>query len=102
MVNEDGLHVDLSWPMVQRRCRALGIKHVPLICYCSAKDIIDRVDMALKSGSAIGNNPKEGVVVRIDDKHGASFLKHKSFEFKLMEGIIKDNSKYVDAEEAAS
>jgi hypothetical protein len=27
--NEDGIAIDLSWPMVMERCRELGIKHVP-------------------------------------------------------------------------
>jgi hypothetical protein len=42
---------------------------------------------------------REGIVLRIENKDGVDFLKEKSFEFKLLEGIIKDDSNYVDLEE---
>tara|TARA_Y100000310_G_scaffold345609_1_gene467269 strand:- start:10030 stop:11496 length:1467 start_codon:yes stop_codon:yes gene_type:complete len=44
---------------------------------------------------------REGVVIRVDGPQGNTyFLKDKSHDFKVLEGIIKDDDSYVDTEEA--
>lgn len=42
----------------------------------------------------------EGVVVRIDNRESFTAYKDKVFEFKVIEGIAKDNSDAPDIEEA--
>ena len=42
----------------------------------------------------------EGVVVRIDNRSKFAAYKKKGFYFKVLEGIIKDNSDAPDIEEA--
>jgi hypothetical protein len=42
---------------------------------------------------------REGVVLRVESVQGPNFIKSKSWEFKVLEGIIKDRTDYVDAEE---
>ena len=45
---------------------------------------------------------REGVVVRVENPDGTThFLKAKSYEFKVLEGIIKNNDSYVDMEEVS-
>jgi len=43
---------------------------------------------------------REGVVVRVEKANGTiKAYKHKSNEFKILEGIMKTSDDYVDAEE---
>ncbi len=49
---------------------------------------------------ANGSHVTEGVVVRIDNRTSFSAHKTKSFAFKVLEGIIKDNADAPDMEEA--
>jgi len=44
----------------------------------------------------------EGVVIRVDSgKLIPDFYKYKTFPFKLMEGIVKENPNFVDVEDAS-
>ena len=43
---------------------------------------------------------REGVCVRVDDGLNMKVFKHKSFDFKLLEGIIKLDENFVDVEES--
>lgn len=43
---------------------------------------------------------REGVVVRIENPEKFTAFKSKNFEFKVLEGIIKDNASHPDMEEA--
>ena len=45
---------------------------------------------------------REGVVVRIVNRPKFTAYKHKNFEFKVLEGIIKDTAEAPDMEEAES
>jgi hypothetical protein len=106
--NEDGEAIELSWEQVKQRCSELGLNHVPEIdqlyyepgsdpaklrhiveSYTSGVDLIDP------------GHIREGVVVRIDHKGKTQFLKNKSFDFLVLEGVIKENETTVDIEEAA-
>jgi hypothetical protein len=44
---------------------------------------------------------REGVVVRQEQYPVVYAMKSKSFVFKILEGIAKDNSDYIDLEESA-
>lgn len=101
----DGRVIDLSWPEVKRRCKELGLRHVPelwsdwyTLTKCAADTLLNDHDRA--SASQLGGMA-EGVVLRLEHAGGVDFYKHKCYEFKVMEGIIKECDDYVDEEEAS-
>lgn len=103
MTNEDGMSIEYSWDMMLERCKELGLKTVILIC---EKFIYDKQDlMGLAEKYCIGESTidpshiREGVVFRFDKGNKFEAYKHKSFEFKVLEGIIKDLG-VADMEEA--
>ena len=112
ITNEDGQSVDLSWNDVKSRCSEIGVKYVPEIAtmtvnYLGEDDrdkqdgLFKLVDEYAQGDSLIDNRHlREGVCVRID-QYGIKpkVYKHKSFNFKVLEGIIKDSG-VVDSEEA--
>lgn len=112
ITNEDGQSVDLSWNDVKSRCSEIGVKYVPEIATMTVNSLgeDDRdkqdglfklVDEYAQGDSLIDNRHlREGVCVRID-QYGIKpkVYKHKSFNFKVLEGIIKDSG-VVDSEEA--
>lgn len=112
--NEDGQSIDYAWEDVVKRCNELGVKTVPHINTLtldelSANGILDDRDIqevfsALVEGYGAGpsvldnRHIKEGVCVRIEGGLVNKTFKFKSFEFRVLEGIIKDSG-VVDAEE---
>ena len=115
--NEDGHSVDLTWDDVKKRCDELGANYVPEL-FVTSLDIIDAysklnddrdienlfvnaIDTAAKGASLLDDSHiREGVCVRIDNVGMTpKVYKHKSFEFKVLEGIIKDAG-IVDMEES--
>jgi RNA ligase (TIGR02306 family) len=112
ITNEDGQSVDLSWNDVKSRCSEIGVKYVPEIACMTVNslgeddrdkqdELFKLVDAYAQGDSLIDNGHlREGVCVRID-QYGIKpkVYKHKSFNFKVLEGIIKDSG-VVDAEEA--
>ncbi len=102
-VNKDGDIFDLPWLQVKQRCKKLGLKHVPEIsapifaCSILVKLCVSQL---IKGESTLDHSHiREGVALRVEHAGGVYFLKEKSFEFKVLEGIIKDNPDYVDQEE---
>ena len=118
MTNADGQSIDYSWDDVVKRCNEIGVKHVPEITRFRRaelvaknqdlsddrsfdENIIDLVDIYSKGSSAIDNTHiKEGVCVRLESGLVPRIYKHKSFEFKVLEGIVKDSG-IVDMEESS-
>jgi RNA ligase (TIGR02306 family) len=127
---EDGDGIDLPWPQVKKRCSQLGLKHVPelldkpitvnsIIPYhiekgmewefpttihtWSLKNLKDLVELYSHGPSLLdAKHIREGVGIRIETPTGTIYtLKEKSFEFKLLEGIVKSNDTYIDIEEAS-
>ena len=112
ITNEDGQSVDLSWNDVKSRCSEIGVKYVPEIACMTVNslgeddrdkqdELFKLVDEYAQGDSLIDNGHlREGVCVRID-QYGIKpkVYKHKSFNFKVLEGIIKDSG-VVDSEEA--
>jgi hypothetical protein len=101
--NEDGFEIDYDWETVKRRCEEMAIKFVPeyiKVIYDGDEEALKTKIEELVTGSdPVGKNHiKEGVVVRIDGCKWKAF-KAKSFEFKCLEGLIKD-TEVVDIEEA--
>jgi hypothetical protein len=115
--NEDGQSVDLTWDDVKKRCDEIGVKYVPELFVTSLEMVAvminssdDRdvynmlgcvVDEASKGASKLDTSHiREGVCVRIDNVGMTpKVYKHKSFEFKVLEGIVKDTG-VVDMEES--
>lgn len=120
--NEDGHTVDLPWEKVKLRCHELGLTPVPEITganpwyvFTKEKDelvvsdnnsvegLVTLVDNLMVGSSTLDHTHiREGVVLRVENPNGDThFLKSKSYEFKVLEGIIKNNDEYVDMEEVS-
>ena len=120
LTDEDGHTIDYAWDDVVKRCKELGVDAVPHIRTLTLNelyeqdlkaggngDIRDIKETFAKLVEAYGSGPsildethiKEGVCVRIEGGINNKTYKFKSFEFKVLEGIIKDSG-VVDAEEA--
>lgn len=117
ITNEEGQSIDLAWNDVKSRCNEIGVKHVPELGTTSMdklwdqnrtgderdvqQSLFDLVDSLAQGPSLLDQSHiKEGVCVKID-QYGLipRVYKHKSFNFKVLEGIAKDSG-VVDAEEA--
>ena len=116
-VNEDGYAVELPWAQVKARCRQLGVKHVPELATLTFNtavgfwhsgvipfgDLTAAAEFYADGESTVDpSHIREGVVFRVEAPDGTTeWYKYKSFEFLLMEGIVKDDETVVDIEEAA-
>lgn len=101
--NEDGAAVELSWMQVVQRCGELGLKTVPELDRHEGAYITKEYVTFLAQGpsSLDERHIREGVVLRIESDRGTQWLKHKSFEFGVLEGYLKVKDEYVDREEIA-
>jgi hypothetical protein len=114
LTDEDGHSIDYSWDDVVKRCNEIGVKHVPHIRTITLKEIstnysdprdikenFSNIVTEMGSGPSIldSRHIKEGVCVRIEGGLINRTTKFKSFEFKVLEGIVKDSG-VIDAEEA--
>ena len=119
MTNEDGDVVEYSPEFMRYRCEQMGVKTVPVM-WQGFIPVIEN-DEALPEehaetpGSFIKNiaekyydgadpigktHIREGVVVRIVNRPTFTAYKHKNFNFKVLENIIKVNADAPDMEEA--
>lgn len=103
LMNEDGVEIDYDHKSMQWRCEQMGVKVVPLLAtmqYDSSGDLMKNVDTMITRESTITpDHIMEGVVVRVNGT-GWRAYKYKSWEFKVLEGIIKDSGA-ADLEEAS-
>ena len=114
--NEDGQSIDYAWNDVVKRCNELGVKTVPHVATITLTELeaitgkFDDRDLREYFSNTIetfGTGPsildtrhiKEGVCVRIEGGLVNKTFKFKSFEFKVLEGIVKDSG-VIDTEEA--
>lgn len=104
LTNEDGFTVELPWEQVQIECERMGVKCVPTFekfTFTTWDDLMQRVEKYYDGADPIGRTHiREGVVVRIDNRPKFTAYKHKSFNFRVLEGIIKDEATAPDIEEA--
>ena len=104
MTNEDGIVIELPWEEVKLWCERLGVKHVlefDKFLFTTKEDLMNRIERYYAGPDPIGKtHVREGVVVRIDNRNKFTAYKHKNFEFKVLEGIIKDLADAPDMEEA--
>lgn len=97
---------DLPWFEVEKRAEELGVELVTEIdrfVYDGNKDALDAKIQSYLEGSSLidPTHIREGVCIRVENKHGFKVYKEKSYSFKVAEGIAKDNETYVDSEEVA-
>lgn len=97
--------VELSWNQVVRRCKELGVNHVPnidtLIFNGNRDKLNSLVESYLEGPDMLDSRHiREGVCLRVECEEGTKIYKEKSFTFKVLEGIVKD-SEVVDLEEIA-
>ena len=120
MTNEDGFVVEYTPDFMRYRCEQMGAKCVPVFYkgiipeYAILPDnvgsptTIDAGEHVKKIAEDFydGTDPigkthiREGVVVRIINRPKFTAYKHKNFNFKVLEGIIKDTALAPDMEEA--
>jgi hypothetical protein len=118
MTNEDGKMVDYSWDDVKIRCSEIGVKHSPELDRFTVNEfklrhnITDDRDFNDKFIEYVnqvsdGADPtdsthwSEGSCIRLESGLAVRIFKHKNFNFKVLEGIIKDSG-FIDEEEAQS
>lgn len=106
MTNEDGNTVEYPWYMMAERCEQLDLKTVPLLCdpfilsHVTKEELIKIVEDLCDGPSTIDQTHiREGNVLRIDKRNDCVVFKKKNFNFKVIEGIIKE-SNVIDIEEA--
>lgn len=129
MTNEDGDVVEYSPDFMRYRCEQMGCKCVPVMwkgyipadetleeCYdCNGEWGAWRVIRKSTPGEWIKNiaeqyydgpdpigksHVREGVVIRIINRPKFCAYKHKNFNFKCLEGIVKNEETAPDMEEA--
>lgn len=86
-------------------CNAHGFNRVPVIEdfeFTTVEDLQNRINKYFEDlADPIGRtHVKEGVVIRIVNRRTFTAFKSKTYEFKVIEGIIKDNETSPDMEEA--
>lgn len=113
MTNEDGFVVEYSPFQLAIRCAEIGVKVVPSFgifdvgsCMLeneTAGECVFRLAAQFESGEdPIGKtHTREGVIVRKVNSSKIKAYKQKCFDFKVLEGIIKDNADAPDMEEAS-
>lgn len=114
LTDEDGHSIDYAWDDVVKRCNEIGVNHVPHIktitldvLAANHSTVEDARESLAKMVETYGSGPstlddrhiKEGVCVRIEGGISNRTTKFKSFEFKVLEGIVKDSG-VIDTEEA--
>jgi hypothetical protein len=110
LVNGNGEEIDFTDSELTSRCNVLGVKRVPVLARFVYDGDPDALMVALEtedgSGMAQGDSTlthghiREGVVVRADGQKWRAW-KHKSYEFRVLEDIIK-LSGVIDVEEGES
>ena len=116
MTNEDGNVVEYTPDFMRYRCEQMGVKTVPVFWKgiipdhpgSTADDTIsagewvrNKAEQYYEGEDPIGKtHVREGVVVRIVNRPKFTAYKHKNFEFKCLEGIVKADAETPDIEEA--
>lgn len=118
MTNEDGEVVEYTPDQMRHRCMYMGVKTVPVHWYGFIPDeevftgtsceYTDPGQFVLAKAEEFydGEEPidhthiREGVVVRVINRPTFTAYKHKNFQFKVLEGIVKETAEAPDMEEA--
>lgn len=86
-------------------CQEKGFNMVPFVDqfeFTTTEDLLNRINKYFEDlRDPVGKtHVKEGVVVRIENRRTFTAFKSKTYEFKVLEGIIKETSDAPDMEEA--
>lgn len=104
MTNPDGEIIEYPWSLVKHRCEIMGLNTVmdlDRFIYTTQEDMYERINKWLDIEDPIGKtHVSEGVVARLEDKSIFTAFKKKSFAFRVLEGIIKENADAPDMEES--
>ena len=100
MTNEDGQVVEYTPDFMRYRCEMMGVKTVPLFWKGTIPELAepqsyikDVAEMFYSGADPVGKTHiREGVVVRILNRPKFAAYKHKNFEFKVLSGIIIENT----------
>ena len=100
----EGVVIEYPTELVQKRCDEMGIPFVPVFekfIFTTKANLMKRVEKYYDGTDPVGKTHiREGVVVRIDNRPTFKAYKHKNFNFKVLEGIIKTDAQAPDMEEA--
>lgn len=100
---ENGYSIEYPWDLVQLRAEQMGFEVVPELerfIYTTEEDFLARINKYLDQPSLIDpRHIREGVVIRRLNSPLFDVAKEKSYNFKVLEGIIKTNAEIADMEE---
>lgn len=100
----EGDVIEYPWDMVKMRAEQLGFEVVPELdrfMYTTEEDFYAHINKWLDIPSTIDQSHViEGVVIRALNKPNFCVAKEKSINFKILEGILKDEAVAPDIEEA--
>lgn len=104
ITSENGQH-EWSPDEITAWCDRYGFNRVPIIenfKFTTAEDLQNRINKYFEDLiDPIGKtHVKEGVVIRISNRRTFTAFKSKTYEFKVLEGIIKETETAPDMEEA--
>ena len=122
MSNDEGDIVEMSPSQMRLRCDQMGVKCVPVFetfmipemgvdvngdgeadaqVISPGEYVLRKVEEYFDGPDPIGKTHiREGVVARIVNRPTIAVYKHKNFNFKVLEGIIKEDAAAPDMEEA--
>lgn len=114
LTNEDGFTVEYTPDFMRYRCQQMGVNTVPVftkfIIDESLNDdpektpgqvVLEEAEKYYSGADPVGKtHTREGVVVRIINRPKFCAYKHKCYEFKMLEGLIKETAEAPDMEEA--
>jgi hypothetical protein len=102
ITNSEGYEVDYTWETIKRRCEEMNIKTVieldKFMYDGNEEELKKKIEILADGKDPIGNHIREGCVIRINDCKWKVY-KSKNTNFKIIEGIIKDNEQVIDIEE---
>lgn len=101
---EDGSIVEYPFDLIKMRAEQMGAKVVPefeRFYFTTKEDLLERVNKYLEGPSTIDSrHTREGLVVRVNNSSTFKVAKTKSWFFKVLEGIIKEDAVFADMEES--
>ena len=118
MTNEDGEVVEYTPDFIRHRCMYMGVDFVPVewigtipdeeVFTGTSCEYTDAGEFVLAKAKEFYDGPepldtshiREGAVVRVINRPNFTAYKHKNFQFKVLEGIIKEVADAPDMEEA--
>lgn len=108
--NQDGDFYELPWSEVKSRVEKAGLESIyeygTFLVQTDEeiqklKDLISKIIDEYPIEDPVDNShPREGVVVRIEQNGKTLWKKEKTFEYKVLANIIKDNDNHIDEEES--